>query len=901
MDSLNLRELRGGSAALDVLRAGGTYRLALGADLTDNRVRNRRKALEQEAASLGIDVRPGLFEVLNASDLAAWAEEHPALAVSPLLRGIDNVAHPFAQWSASNRLTGPWVDAPSRDSVINKVREFVTGSDMVDLHIEGVSGIGKTRVVLEAIRGQDFEPLVAYVYAADALPPTLIQQLQTQSRHTILVVDECDAKRHETLAQQLPTGSPVKLITIGERTGYRPRTASVTIEPLDSDALWRVVHENQPALAAEYAKFVVDASAGNVKLALLLADDIVKRPSATANDLITSGIISSYVTQALPTGREFLACCALALFPYFGYDGEPSAELETLAIAFDLTVTDLRAAVCHLAKADLLSEQGRYRSVSPHPLAIYLAARGWEVFHHQIVTRLLPTLDESLAERLFQRAADIGDFPTTMDTVAQLLALGGLYENVDVWGRSGDVLILHFAALAPAAICSRVEMVLAGMSDEDLSDHARNRRTVTWVLERLAWRTATFRRAADGLLRIAAVTPGPGPDYDSAAHSWTDLFGTVVPTTAASPAARIQHLGEVATSADRRYRLLAVGAARRALDTNEIVIKWPAMQVGVLLERRGSPSTWGDVFIYMEAAMDVLDVLARDDDPEVANLATSTLVRAIHPLLQNDRLRSYLSGVVANLPETGLMAARTEITRLTALFERVNGDRDNDTELRQQGIKIFAAQLPLPTPEQTLDSLANIRRGDLAGGELQQRLTAAATAIPIEDRVSRLLRVLDRQPEAAYEIGHTLGELVPGDEDARERLVALAATGDQGALVGYLYALVEGGARDAFDQLLDSDSSGVLDDFARLRVSTRGPQSDVGWVRVSALVSRLTPGDGAHGLFGWHIDLNPERLRDFLADWLPRIDTPGNYNAVVNFIALAVQSRTEWIVNIQRR
>ncbi len=38
-------EERVGSAALDVVRAGGRYRLVLGADLTDAKVRSRRVAL----------------------------------------------------------------------------------------------------------------------------------------------------------------------------------------------------------------------------------------------------------------------------------------------------------------------------------------------------------------------------------------------------------------------------------------------------------------------------------------------------------------------------------------------------------------------------------------------------------------------------------------------------------------------------------------------------------------------------------------------------------------------------------------------------------------------------------------------------------------------------------------
>ena len=290
--------------------------------------------------------------------------------------------------------------------------------------------------------------------------------------------------------------------------------------------------------------------------------------------------------------------------------------------------------------------------------------------------------------------------------------------------------------------------------------------------------------------------------------------------------------------------------------------------------------------------------LARDDDPEVANLATSELVGAIHPYLTIDRIRSHLGAVIANLPETGLTAAQTQITHLTALFEHRNGVADDDIEARKQGLEAFAAQLPPPTPEQTLEFLADARRWDLPDGELQQRLTAAAAAIPVEARVPRLLSALDHQPEAAYEIGHTLGELAPDDEDARARLVALAANDEQAALVGYLYARVETGASNAFDQLLDSDSSGALSDLAQLRVSARGPQSDAGWARGSALITRLSPGDGARGLFGWHINLDPERLREFLTDWLPRIDTQDDYNAVVDFVALALFRQPEWIDSV---
>jgi len=882
-------ELRGGSEALDVLRGGGSYRLVLGKDLTAAKVRRRRKALEVEAEALGIEVRTGMFEVLNASDLAAWAGEHPALAVSPLLRGIGNVAQPFWAWSAQYEATGTWVDTLSRSAMIDEIRKFVVGSDPHDLHVHGVSGVGKTRTVLEAIRGQDFESLVAYLYAADVLPPTLIHHLQTQARHTILVVDECDAKSHEILARQLRTASAVKLITIGEVTGYRGLATTVTVGPLEEDAVRQAAHNSQPGLQPEHARFVVDASAGNMRLAQLLAQQIVQQPDITVNKLIDRNIISTYVSHALPTGKDFLACCALALLPSFGYDDEPSAELTVLADAVELTTGDLRAAARTLADAGLLSQQGRYRSVAPHPLAIYLATRAWEDFHGTIVTTLIPRVDESVAERLFRRAADCGEHPVTKRAAERLLAPGGPYEHIDVWNTGGEgTLLQHLAALAPAAVLRRIETALAAMPDHDLRERSRTRHSVRWALERLAWRTATFHRAADALLCIAAVTPDLGSTRDATARSWTDLFGTMLPTTATPPAERMEYLREVAASTDRGHRLLAVTAAGQVLTPYEQTLVSAEVQGGVLVEHRGTPATWEDVFTYREAAIDLLGALARDTDPEVAGLAVAKLVGAIHPLLAEQRLRDHLAGVIENLPESGLSAARTKITHLTGLFERV----DDDTSAR--ALEVFLARLPTPTPAQTLEFLADAQPWDLADGELQQRLSEAAEALPVEERVSQLLSVLERRPVAAQEIGRTLAGLVPNDDGVQRRLVVLAVT-NTAALVGYLSARVEDGSGDAFDQLLDSEMSGALDDLDCLRVSVFGPKTDAVWARVSALIPRLSPADGARGMLGWLIDIDIHQLRDLLAGWVPRIQSHDDYNAVIEFVSLSVHGRPPWI------
>ena len=887
-------ELRDASAALSVVRAGGVYRLVLGADLTPDKVRRRREALEEEAdEGLGIEIRPGMFEVLNASDLAAWAGQYLALAVSPLLQGIGNVARTFGEWAASNRLGGAWVDAPSRQRHIQRIREFITAGT-TDLRVEGVSGIGKTRLVLEAFRGHESEPLVAY--AADAATATLIHHLRVQGRHAILVVDKCDPQAHESLASQLPAGSLVKLVTIGEPTGYQTQADVCTVEGLEGDALRRIIRENQPALWQEHEHFVEAASAGNVRLALLLAEAIVRQPTTiTANALLSRDSIRSYVTHELPDGEGFLACCVLALFPDIRYDGPSPTELDVLADASGLAVLALRAAARSLTEAGLLSQQGPHRNVSPHPLAIYLAARAWEEFHDQILDRLLPAADVFIAERLFRRAADIGDHRIIRGVVERLLAPGGLYHDIDVWGRGSESMTyLHFATIAPEAACRHAESLLAALIDGELRAHSHDRQVLVWTLGRLAWRPATFRRAATMLLRLAITATGHDRDADPAVRSWTDLFGTFLPATAVPPDERARYLRDVASSSDRDERLRAAAAAGRVLAIHEMAVITPEVQGGVLVERRGRPATWAEAFTYMEGAIDILAELARGDDSEIADTATSRLVGAIHPFLQVERLRLHLAKAIAGLPEPGLTAARIKIVYLEGLFERGGTVPGGDREASRQALESFTTELPTPTSEQTLAALAGTRRWDLRDGQLQDRLNDAISAIPAQDRVTHLLALLEREPEAAYEIGHAIAGLVPDDGEARSRLLGLAARGAREALVGYLHALVQGGADDAFDRLLDSDASASLSDLALLRVSVSGPPTAAGWSRVTRLVTRLAPKTVSRGLFGWHTYLSPEQLSVFLAYWLPRIQTQESYEAVVDFVDLAVHNHPGW-------
>lgn len=884
-------ELRSAEAALEILREGGTYRLLVGADINADAKRRRRVALETAAADLGINVEPGTIEVLNASDLAEWASEHPSLAVSPLLGGVGHVALNFASWSVSTGMTETWVSTAAAELVASAVDGLLASDESVGLHVEGVSGLGKTRSVLEALRGKGLEALVAYVHAADALPASLVYHLHLQKRRTILVVDECDAGTSDVLVKQIPVGSKVRLITIGTPTGYRPRSEVIKAAAVDDQAMRDILRLNQPALPAETARFVIEAAAGNVKLALLLANDIVQRPTSTAADLITTEIIRSYVTKALPSGSALLPSAALALFTNVGFDEDRAGEIRTLALALRLDVMDLKAAAADLAQAGLISRQGRFRAVSPHPLAIYLAARAWEEFGDAIVSSLLPALETSMAERLLQRAADIGDYAPTRTAVARLLAPGGLYAGIGLHTSDNNGrLTQHLAVLAPRVMADRLSAALGVLTDDERALVAARRQDIVWTLEKLAWHSATFRRAADSLLLLAIATEGR--DFEMRARSWTDLFGAMLPSTSASPSSRIEYLRDASLSEDARIRALAVRGAKRASSGHESVMSSAEVQGGFLVARRGTPATYGEVWDYVEAAIDILAELGNDSDSDIAAAATSALISVIHPLLVNDRLRDRVATALARLPSSGLTRALTEIEHLGALFAR----READTESRRAGLEALIAALPGPSPMQAFAALANARRWDFDdANELQRRLDTAALALPEAERVSIILDLVATAPQASFELGRTLYGLSAGADEILDRLVEYAAANNIASLDGFLWASVDGGRPESFDELLDGKAFPPLDAQTRLAISVRGPQSEAGWRRVETLVGLLPPRDGAVGLFGWHVDFATDRLQRILDDWLGRLNDQNDYNAVVDFVAMALFKSSPWV------
>ena len=247
-------ELVGATRVHEMLKGGGSFVIALGGDaVPDQGVQDRRKAIMAKAIELGLieTNEEQRLRVYDANAIARWASEFPALAVDPILQGVQVGAIDFERWRASRVHQHRYCPDPQRLQQIEDLRNRLASNQPVDIRLQGDSGIGKTRLALEALDDARFRSLVAYVDDASQVGGGLIESLIDHGRHAIVVVDECPAERHIKLTAKLTANPGVKLLTIGDVGSSRSSGPVVGLSSLAEEAMDALLSASFPALSAE--------------------------------------------------------------------------------------------------------------------------------------------------------------------------------------------------------------------------------------------------------------------------------------------------------------------------------------------------------------------------------------------------------------------------------------------------------------------------------------------------------------------------------------------------------------------------------------------------------------------------------------------------------------------------
>lgn len=655
----------------------------------------------------------------------------------------------------------------ARSTFLESIRRHVSTDELPsELHIRGDTGVGKSRLVYEALAADGIQDRVLVVPDASHWDPGLLSLVaQSKERSLIAVVDDCDADDRRSLSKYSGMAmGRIRLVTIGSRA-TRDRLVGdgryVELMPLEAAAARDIALA--VGLEDADARRVADLTEGYPGLALTLSRAILYGgPDDSLIDRVRGHDEIGVVLAGLLPAEDVGPLGMLSLFEKLGFDEDLAQEL---SIACEILGVD-ESRVRELADRELgrfVSDAGRFRRVTPRLFAIWLASE----FIRQSRESLkigLSNLPESLRDRIVTQMREFAGDSIVAETLGDVLNeppfLDGALADVD----EGAARLIHVSALAaPESAMDAIDRILTKVSIDELRSYGPGRRDIVWSLEVLVWFEGLFDRAAHALLRLALA------ENETWANNATGLlkglFRVFLGGTSTPYLKRLEWAQEALKKYGDAFHPILIEALGNAFDPHE-------SRSSTSFGGRAAPEEWrptvvSDEVAARKGAWNLLIELAKQSERDAEAVAN-----VLAP-----GLRTVIGRGLADEVFTDLRAVSWPVAARGKLGDSVAKALRYDD---------FPVEI-----ENRLRDLA----ADLRGASLKDRLEYSLSLSPWElaedrdDSISGRPRVLQ---ELAAEV--TTSESVPPLEVA-----ALACVGEQNT-VGVLFDLI---ARNlAHEQLL---------------------------------------------------------------------------------------------------
>ncbi len=656
-----------------ILREGGTYLLVSGSDygakarqsredeLTKNLSRKRHhRGTKRRRVSRGQKSQSRRWRFMTSTDIATWVNEHPGLLSLPYFQ---RPVGDFLRIEDVRRQTQhqiPFVEDENRRQLISAVREATRNARPAHLRIEGKAGAGKTRAVAEALNHPGLAERVLWFTGPDKIPPGLMKWLRDSAATAVVVVDECPLADAEKLAPFAEASNErVILISVDQVVHSGSALGSVEgridVALLSDEKIGEIVRRVGPAIHPEAQDLIVRVSGGYVKLAAALALATATRPTSQSLVGLTRDRAVQVLLAQLLSDKERDGMRALAMLNRVGWEKEVAAEGKAIATFFRLDWGDLQDLAKRMVDRGLVATRGRYRYVTPHILAVWLAADVWEARGEAMfdLLELLPSGESRQA--MFERLLDLGEVSGAQPVIQKLLSQEGPFKSLDDVDDEtrGRLLGLLTTALPEAGIAA-LKRLVEPLPRERLQEFKIERRRLVWTLEKLAWLPETFRDAARLLLRLADAENETFAN--SATGIWTGLFKTYLGGTAVPALQRHELIAEALRADSTSVRLLGVKAIEAALETHESRIGGAEQQGGRVLPPEWRPRTRAEDIAVRRSALALLDRALNDSNTEIRAAGMDVLLRAIRRLVSfgmADEVLARLTAAPLSEPERG--------------------------------------------------------------------------------------------------------------------------------------------------------------------------------------------------------------------------------------------------------
>lgn len=642
-----------------VLEAGGHYRMLCARRYTGKAIESRTRQIRDIVRGAGCSVDDRQIAFWDADQIADWVSQHPAVAIWVKEKTQPGSVGPFRSWanwaSQSDHNNSPWVDDERLPPLRNRARELATAKST--LRFVGLSGIGKSRLALEALgrpRGCALSDIVMYADESEANTSAILRTVETlaaSETRAVVVVGRCSPKTHSQLkGKVLGAGSKLSLATLDDEIPSALDETTAAIEPAPANVVEAIIKQLLPDSPSMDRRRLAHFAEGFPRVAINIARAWQSsRPIAHAEDadFVDTFILGRQPWGAAPTVR--MSAMLLAAFGVVAAEPRGGNLKQVAAFRHDLSAEDLGIAINRLAERGVVHRRGRLRVLQPRPIAMQLAEQQWKEWSREQWDCLLASDEPSflaLKRTAARVLARLNTTPTAAEVVQHVCRANGPMAAAIALSNAADVLPI-LAEVAPIAVLHMVEDVLDGTADSGLESGTREH--IVSALERIVFHEDAFDDAAKLLLRLAAaetereiemagvrqqLAHGKVMWAKAAKGVFTGLLRVHLANTAADGDRRLAFLDGLPETTNVNERLIVVEALTECLT--------PLVSRMVRAEIQGSkpalsswsPKTKDEEVEYVSGCLDRLaDVATQEPTDPATERARSAL---------GERLRSWI-------------------------------------------------------------------------------------------------------------------------------------------------------------------------------------------------------------------------------------------------------------------
>lgn len=830
---------------------GATYMVLSTRTYTREQLEKREGRIRAALKGAGLDIDDSRVHFRDASQLAEWANAHPAVATWFLEKVEPGRLGPFRSWSHWARrrehVASPWVE----DERISHLRQFLHQQAIAEprktARIVGLWGIGKSRLALEAFRPtgagdlvlNNFSSLVLYAVESEVDSAALkaaVQKLADSRARAIVIVDECAPRTHRALVGMVEREtSRLSLITLDDEIPPETLNASThRVEEAPDAVTEAIVNRVLSELQGEDRRRLARFSRGFPRMSILIAQ--AWRESTPLAHATEQDLVKSYILGRNPDEADLVLKSARLLATFGLVDCEDNTQIKKIA-SFGGNL-DLRAGVTRLTERGVARRWwGRYVSIEPRPIAVGLAEQQWQEWSRDTWDKVLVNSSQSAMRAagldlhigtdeldLHVRAAKqlklLNQLEIARSVVKHVCRYGGPLDDWQGIFTAGHAEVLdHLAEIDSRTVVKQLKRLLADVENLSIiTDDSRSQCHLVWALEKIAFQSDTFEEGARLLLRLAAKeneqNNHTAMQNKHATRQFISLFPLLLAGTEAEGSQRLDLLDELCEKNDISEKKILIEALAEGLRLGDFRRRPGAEAHGARPALKPwYPQTMKAMFDYIDGCATRLAHFATQADPTGA-LARNVLGAKLGPLINH----GFIKIVESVVKEIGAITDYwpRAFESLNWYLSRPNADTPDEfidqvrTLMHQIEPKSLETRLRFLVTEMPWNYLEtredNHDRRKIGQRQVNVVRALAAEAIQEPETLRALLPQLSRgKPRMSYVFGQALAERIDSWGEWLKALTqALEDTPEAersyNLLMGYIVALADRqpGAVEAF-------------------------------------------------------------------------------------------------------